>query len=98
MELTSEEADQLQSAGTGIEHIDISAWDKRRKVQNGTQYYALTTDCGNLNQETYQCEDYANRPAICRDFSPGTVICRNMLDKQLASVTNLGMPALRAGL
>ena len=38
--------------------------------------YMLDSDCGYLDQETYACTAYNERPDICRGFEEGGYLCK----------------------
>lgn len=103
MELSPQEAEYMQDAGTDLQVLSkqevkaISGGRKAPKPDRGSSYYMLTSDCGNLDQETRQCGDYENRPNVCREFDEGSYQCGRMRDVRMAQyAVELGMPTMPA--
>lgn len=95
MPLNRKEAAWMIRAGTELRLMDDAEWQgKAAKPGWRHDYYKLESDCGNLNPDTFLCEDYANRPEVCREFEPGSFMCGAMKKRQAMTV-NLGMPMIR---
>ncbi len=67
LELTESEASYLSGQGTGLIPVPREEMDGYKPARGKTAF-ELQTDCGNLDPETRACNDYENRPQICRDF------------------------------
>lgn len=78
IELTLPEALQLEQAGTNLRLEDKASIERklgipdsaRTSLSQRTFVYEMEGACGNLDTETGDCMDYANRPSICRMFKP----------------------------
>lgn len=87
--LSQKEAARLLGAGTEMHKEADEAW-KGKVPRPGfrREYYRFDSDCGNLNPETNECQDYPNRPLICQQFAEGGYGCVGMRLKN--GVDNLG--------
>jgi Fe-S-cluster containining protein len=95
--LTKREHRRLVDAGTVLRLLTREELKANLAASPGIflRYYQFETDCGNLDTETNQCNDYENRPEGCRDFNPGTPMCQTMKDHyESTMVVDLGMPAM----
>lgn len=73
--LNRREARQLRRAGTDMEQLPKEAW-QGNDPGFGRKYYRFLGDCANLNQETFLCEDYPNRPNVCASrLEAGSEVC-----------------------
>lgn len=48
----------------------------------GKDFYRLESDCGNLDPVTYMCDDYENRPEVCREFAVGSAACERFRNRE----------------
>lgn len=93
--LSKDEVAQLSAAGTDLRRMDRGEYGSYRPGR-GRKFYEFLSDCGNLDQETGLCTDYANRPRICSEFEVGEFACEMMRMHKGVSV-DLGMPSVRPG-
>lgn len=94
MALTKHEAWQLQDAGTEMNKLPK---ELHRGLHPGFHkaFYLLLSDCGNLDPETNLCNDYDNRPVICREFVVDSLRCEMIRERQMAAhVVDLPMPTV----
>lgn len=78
IELTLPEVLQLRRAGTNLELEDKTSIEHKMGIPDSRQValsqrtfvYEMKGMCGNLDPDTGDCTDYANRPGICQMFKP----------------------------
>ena len=65
----SDEDPTEQIRERGYPFVAVEKWSEWTDP-DGRAYSAWVWGCPNLNPVTGRCDDYANRPQVCRDFEP----------------------------
>lgn len=93
--LTKKEAQQLDSAGTVMQKLTKEEWRNNRPGFR-REFYKFLVDCANLGTDA-NCEDYENRPRVCREFEMGSFTCdaaQYKFERDQQVVTDLPMPTV----
>jgi Fe-S-cluster containining protein len=84
IDLSDQEAVQLQAVGTQIEVASRHGHEPH--IRRGETRYDLVSDCGNLvtdvDGRAAYCGDYDNRPKACRRFPVGQYVCLSLRNEQ----------------